>query len=185
MLSPTQGLSLFGGGIWLSCHTEILLADFILTIRCCKWQPIYPFKCITHKTYFLKQKPSDPPSCNKISNQPTTHILHRKRSSFWGRHGVLLWVCIWRHSDTWRDVEHVFAKKSLLLTFEIPFFEVNDLDSFKIDIISIIRGAMQKSNLWTRQHQRLPGVHVARLVITLSCMMRKDTTNGRHVLHLQ
>ena len=89
MLSPTEGLSLFGGDTWLSCHTDVLSADFILTIRCCKWQPIYPFKCIVHKTYFLKQKPSDPPSRNKISKQPTTHILHCSQSSLWGRHGVL------------------------------------------------------------------------------------------------
>ena len=90
MLSPTQGLSLIGGDTWLSCYTEVvLLADFILTIGCCKWQPIYPFRCIVHKTYFLKPKPSDPPSHNKISNQPTTHILHSNRSSFCkGRHGV-------------------------------------------------------------------------------------------------
>ena len=53
-----------------------------------------------------------------------------------------------------------------------------------VDIISIIRGAMRKSNLWNRQHERLPEVHVARLVLTLGCMMCKDTTNGRHVLHL-
>ena len=92
MLSPTQGLSLVGGDTWLSCHTEVLLAYFILTTRCCKWQPIYPFRCIVHKTYFHKQKPSNPPSRNKISNQPTTHIL----SSFCGRYGVLLWLCVFQ-----------------------------------------------------------------------------------------
>ena len=92
MLPPTQGLSLFGGDTWLSCHTDVLLAYFILIIRCCKWQPIYPFTCIIHKTYFLKQKPSDPTSRNKISNQPTTHIL----SSFCGRYGVLLWLCVFQ-----------------------------------------------------------------------------------------
>ena len=42
---------------------------------------------------------SDPTSGNKISNQPTTHILHilySSRSSFWGRHGVFLWLCVFR-----------------------------------------------------------------------------------------
>ena len=110
-LSPTQGLSLFGGGTWLSCHTEILLADFILIIRCCKWQPIYPFTCIIHKTYFLKQKPSDPPSRKKISKKPTTHILYSSGSSFWGRYRVLLWLCVFRWT-VWEG-ETKWGKKTI------------------------------------------------------------------------
>ena len=78
---------------WLSCHTDVLLTDFIFTTRCCQWQPIYPSKCIVHKTYFLRNQVihSDPTSRNKISNQPTTHILYSSRSSFCGRYRVRLW----------------------------------------------------------------------------------------------
>ena len=146
MLSPTQDRALFGGDTWLSCHTDVLLTYFILTTRC-QWQPIYPSKCI-HKTYLLRNQVihSDPTSRNKISNQPTTHILHilySSRSSFWGRHGVLLWLYGRfgkgkRSEENWTEEglrkrkkihkwwAHI-CKGSLSLVFEAHLFELVDL----------------------------------------------------------
>ena len=176
MLSPTQGLSLFGGNTWLSCHTEVLLADFILTIRCCKWQPIYPFKCIVHKSYFHKQKPSDPPSRNKISNQQTTHILHCGRSSFWGRHGVL--HLKQRHMKRcWARI----CKRKLsrwLLDFHFRsqwYWFVQD-----VDITSTIRGTMRK---WNRifgaggKRMQLSEKKVSMILPTYPAKIRKTSLN--------
>ena len=60
-----------------------------------------PFQMYSQNILFLRNQVihSDPTSGNIVSNQPTTHILHilySSRSSFWGRHGVFLCLCVFR-----------------------------------------------------------------------------------------
>ena len=92
------------------------------------------------KTYFLKQKPSDPPSRNKISNQPTTHI--RKRSSFCGRCRVLLWVCVCRWT-AWEGETKWLLQKIALVDFWNSIFRsqwswfVQDVDFVSAEIESL------------------------------------------------
>ena len=182
MLSPTEGLSLFGGDTWLSCHTDVLSADFILTIRCCKWQPTYPFKCIFHKTYFLKQKPSDPPSRNKISKQPSTHILHCSQSSLWGRHGVL--HLKQRHMKRCRA--RIRKKKKItLFDFLNSIFRsqwywfVQD-----VDITSTIRGTMRN---WNRifgergKRMQLSDKKVSMILPTYPAKIRKTSLPHKEI----
>ena len=136
----TQGLSLFGGDTWLSCHNEVLLADFILTIRCRKWQP-----------YFLNQKPSDPPSRNKISNLPTTHILHCSRSSLWGRHGGLhlkqrhmkrCWARIRKKNHSCWLLEFYFSKSMILICSRCRYYFNHQ--GYNAEV---------KSNLWSKRKE--------------------------------